>query len=320
MRLTAIVAGMALAGAGCGGGSPDTEFQAALEGLGDGVAPTGVGFGWSDGTGAEWQADALGPAADDLLDEAAVISRGTGFDPRQASEAISIGGSFAYGVRFDETDPGRLPELLKGAGAKTKESGEWTLYDLGEQAEGVTEGPLLPLGALASRVAIGPAGVVLARFDDARSSLIDEEGSAEALEAPTVKAATDCLGEVVAARTVPGAFTHAQIASPELIAMGVAGQGREILCAVDDSEPVADRQAAALRRALAPDATDEITGEPVAREIAEASISTEDVVGVHVARAELDLAAGTPPGVLFGAFVRGSLLTYLGAGRPIPRD
>jgi hypothetical protein len=42
-----------------------------------------------------------------------------------------------------------------------------------------------------------------------------------------------------------------------------------------------------------------------------------DLDGVQVVRARLDLSPTNEPGFLFGAFVRGSLVTYLGLQPPL---
>ena len=324
----ALAAALLLWGCGEDGEQPPTAFQAALGTLGEGVSVTGSGFGWTDLDGVrgypvdpEWGANALGPGADDLLDRAGEVFTATGFDPSSANAALAIGGSYALGVRFDGAEPGRLAALLRRHGASSRELGDWTVFDLGNQAEGESRGPLAPLGALASRVATGPEGVVLARFDGARSSLIAERGSLLGAGAPSLELASDCLGDVVAARLIPRIFTHNPAASPDLIAIGVGPlddglPAREILCTVDESERTAESEAAALERTLAPGATDPLTGEAILRE---ASVSGESEQGLHLTRAELDPAEGAQPGFLFDAFVRGSLLIYLGAQRPAPR-
>ena len=334
MRICLGLAALALllAPAGCGGdGEGDdrvTGFERALAELGEGVSGTGSGFGWADleqldeePGGTRWAADALGPGADDLIDDQGAIFRGTGFAPSAASGAVAVAGSYALGVRFDGADAGGLRRLLPAAGARSRRIGEWTLYDLGRPAYGETSGPLAPLGALVSRIAIGPAGVVLSRFGPARSSLIGEKGGPLELgEAQTLGA--DCLGEVTAARLIKGFHTHNPAASPAMIAIGVRRDGdswREVLCTVDDSPDAGEERAAAIERTLAPAATDEITGDPISGTLAEVSVSRESTDEWEVSRAELELAPGVDPGFLFGAFTRGSLLTYLGAARPIPR-
>jgi hypothetical protein len=322
--------GAVLAAPGCSGeDEPEpTGFEAALDTLGVGVSPTGAGFGWADidalrgyPVDTDFRADALGPGADDLFDVDPAIFRVTRFDPGYASAAIAEGGSYAFGVRFDGVDPGRLERLLLEAGARTSTEGSWTLYDLGRPAEGPTSGPLAPFGALISRAALRPDAVVLSRFEPARASLTGDGGSLT--PSPALEAAADCLGDVDAARTIPAAFTHNKLASPDLIAIGVEplNEGvppHEVLCAIDDSAERSEARAAALERAFAAGASDPLTGAPIATEVQETEVTREERGGYAVARAELEPVDGARPGLLFRAFARGSLLIYLGADRPAP--
>jgi len=91
-----------------------------------------------------------------------------------------------------------------------------------------------------------------------------------------------------------------------------------VLCAIEDTEQAAGRRADALRRAFAAGATDAVTGEPVAELAAIEELSTERAGDHFAARAVLRRVEGSRPGLLFDAFVRGSLLAYLGGERPIP--
>jgi hypothetical protein len=333
LRVAASVAAAVLMLAGCSGDPEEgqTRLERALRGLGAGVSATGSGFGWADlqelrpdSLDPGFAADALGPGADDLLDDAAQILAATGMDPDAASSAVAIGGSYALGARLDGVAPGHLPELLRRAGARERREGSWTYFDLGKQADSVTAGPLRPFGALVSRTAVGPDGVVLARFDAARTSLTGEGGELD-LAGTRVEPALECLGEVAAARLIPGTFTHNPAASPELIAMGVRSPRdreppREVLCAVDDSEERADARAAALEAAFAEGASDPVTGRPMAA-LAPASEVGIERDGEHwLTRVELAPPEGAEPGFLFAGFVRGSVLTYLGAARPVPRE
>jgi hypothetical protein len=324
MRLTAAAATLMLVvpmiAIGCGDDEgPATELEEAIAAVGDGVSPTGVGFGWLEpaavSAGSSTAGDALGPGADDVIEDAAQIRRGTGFDPASADTAVALTSSYALAVLFKGAEPGRLPELLTAAGAKSRESGDWTLYKLGGFGHGETAGPLAPFGALVSRIAIGPQGVVLARFRPARDALISEPGTLAA-ESPKLRAAAGCLGEVAAARMQLGTHTYNQRAAPDLTAVGLREDGREVLCAIDDSEEDSERQRAALEEAFAPEAVDVLTGEPISNEFASAGIDGETEGDLYVARAELEPAQGAEPGHLFRALVRGSALTYLGAPNP----
>jgi hypothetical protein len=331
--LAALAAAAALVLAGCGGDEDGdegpTRLEQALEGLGSGVSPTGVGFGWAD-LGAlrgypidtAFAADALGPGADDLIDDEGPILDATGTSPGFASEALSIQGSYALGVRFDDLDPARLPSVLRRAGATERQEGPWSLFDLGRPAQSEPGGPLRPFGALISRVATGPDGVVFARFEGARASLTGFRGSTD-LSGTRIEPATECLGDVAAARMVPGTFTHDVPESPELIAFAVEDpiEGvppNEIICAVDDTEALAERRADGLESAFAEGATDPVTAQPM-EELAEAGeVTTEQSGDYWVTRVVLERPEGSQPSLLFDAFVRGSLVAYLGGDRPIP--
>lgn len=140
-----------------------------------------------------------------------------------------------------------------------------------------------------------------------------------------MRLALSCLGEVSAARVVPNNFTHLPNTGAELLAFGLrpatAGAPREVLCAIDPSEDEIDTHAAALEEALAPEAVDRVTGEPLRRLVAEVTVDTLDGEGLHAARALVSPADEGVPGFLFGAFDRGSVLTYLGlAPPPLPRS
>lgn len=331
-----LVAVCALGLAGCGSDgdqldatSGPTEFERALEGVGQGVAPAGTGFGWIDiaairdaaGPGAVREvAVALGPGADELLERGAAIKRTTGFDPLAADAVTSLGAAYSFGIRFQGVRAGRLGTLLREAGARAYPIGAWTAYDLGEQGQASTSGPLAALDTLASRVAIRPGAAILARVDSARHALLGVGESPLADE--RLAFATACLGDVEVARTLPGGFTHNADASPALIAVGrhpgPSSARGEVLCAIGDSEADAERQAEALTQTFAPGATEPLTGEPMTELVASAKVDELADGELHAARATLDPAPAAPPGLLFRALVRGSVLPYVGAPEPIP--
>ncbi len=329
--------GLAPALAGCDDGDaktpapdrPRSGFERALEGVGAGVAPTGTGFGWvdvaaiasADGPAAATEAArALGPGGEDLFTQRTRLRRAVGIDPLAARSATSISASYVLGVRLDGVSGERLSALLRAAGARSRRIGPWTAYDLGEQAQAPTTGALSALEDLASRVAVGPAGVVVARTDAAREALLDEGDSP--LSEPELAFAGDCLGEVAAARTLPGNFTHHMVASPDLIAIGQRpGPAREeVLCAIGDSEADADRQAAALEATFAAGAREPLTGERIAGLVSSARVDELTAGDLSAARATLELGPRARTGLVFGALVRGSLLPYVGAPEPIPDD
>ena len=326
-RAVAWLAAGALALAGCGEGdgaddAPPGDFERALESVGEGVSPAGSGFGWidlgrfADGSPRERArvALALGPGGDDMLRRAAATGRAIGADPRDASQAVSISGSYTLGVRIDGLSGARLSERLRDAGARGRRDGEWRLYDLGGWAESRVRGPLSALGPYVSRVAVGPRAVVLSRFAPARAALT---GSGESpISDPALALAASCLGEVSVARTLPGAFTHNKATSPDLLAIGRAPGGTETICAVGDSTEEAAAHAEAMETALAPGARDRVTGEPISELAGDVSVDTSAGEGHAAARARL-APAEAAGGFVFGALVRGSLLTYTGSKPPI---
>ena len=323
-----------LAIAGCGGGDEvqrDTKFRRALGTVGTAVSPIGTGFGWVDvervreESGAAAlvaDAGALGPGGDQLFEEASRVERQTGVDPLGAKQALSLGGSYMFAVRFDGESPGRLPNLLHRAGARRRAVEGSTGFDLGEQGQAATTGPLSALDALAARTAIGGDSVVLSRMDGARASLVGAGGSV--LHDESLDFASACLGEVSAARTFPGRFAHNPVAAPDLMAVGarapdVAGRS-EVLCAIDDSEEDAERRATGMEEAFGSDARDAVTGEPMARLVDETEIEMLAEGELHAARAELTLTPAARRGLLFDALGRGSLATYTGSPAPLPDE
>lgn len=324
LSLLAIVA--AFAGAiGCddsspGPDEPPTGFERALERVGEGISATGTGFGWIDlgrASRAGQLALALGPGLEDLLRRPARLSS-VGIDIADARDATSVAASYAYGVRLDGARADRLARLLRAAGATTDSAGEWTNFDLGEEWEAPLEGPLAPLEDYAARVAIAPDAVILSRVARVREALQDT--GASPLEVPMNRLAAECLGDVDSARTLLGSFTHNPFASPELIAVGVrrGDPPHEVLCALGQEPEQARAWERSLVASFAPSASEPLTGEPISRSVAAADVDGFERDGLGAARAELELASGEPPGFLYGALVRGSVLPYVGAPKPIP--
>ncbi len=328
MRIATALVGLALALGGCGSGEEEsTRFEDAVQTVGDGVSPTGTGVGWVDLEALErsdlgWAARALTPQASAVLDAHAELARTTGFDPAAASQALSVGGSFAFGARFDDVSPGRLPELLMKAGAKDAgAAGPWTRFDLGSEFEGSLTTALAPLSSLVSRSAVSPDGAG-AGADRVRAGEPDRRRGRRP-RGRAGRAGDDCLGDVDVARIVPGAFTHNQVSAPATIAFGVKspaedGARPEVLCGIDlPSSAISDR-AELVRKALAPDAVDAVTGEPIGDLISGFELETSsgpEGRDHHPRRAARD-PPNAEPGLLLKAFYRGSLLTYLGSPGP----
>jgi hypothetical protein len=66
-------------------------------------------------------ARALGPNAESAVEVAAVLERRFGLDPLSAVRLVSVGGSYAFGLRRDGVDSSRLRDALAGAGGHVKD-------------------------------------------------------------------------------------------------------------------------------------------------------------------------------------------------------
>ena len=176
---------------------------------------------------------------------------------------------------------------------------------------------LEPLGSLAARPGVHPEHVLLARSTTARDAM--ERTGPPAIEAAQVRAAASCLGDVLAARLVLNNHTHLPNSGPDLLAFGVAaeppGRTRETLCVVGDPDRVG-AAATSLEDAFAPGARDGVSDERMGDLVQDAATDTYAEGGWSVARVDMTRASGTRPGFLFGAFDRGSMLTYLGLQPP----
>ena len=311
----AVAAALALAAAGCGDdadeGQPDGPLADALADVGGGGAHGSLGVGWAEprlvrqrGGDAALVADALGPNARTVIEAAPVLRRRFRFDPLAAERLISIGGSYAFGLRLDGVDGGRLESALTRRGARVQRAGRLELADVGDYA--VVPEPLLRSGVLGlgARDAFGRAVTVLAISDTARGSLLGRGD--RLLDEPSYRAAADCLGDVVVARMVPDKLLLSTELGVNLVAMGVDG-GREVLCVVGGTAERADETAGALESSLAPDAREPRTGEPISDLVRAVDVESGRFEEVEVVRVELSLAERQPPGFLFDAVARGSL-------------
>jgi hypothetical protein len=141
-----------------------------------------------------------------------------------------------------------------------------------------------------------------------------------AIDAPVVAVAADCLGDVVAARLVLNNHTYLPNVGPELLAFGVrapdSGPTREVLCALGEPRVPVDVAARSLSHAFDPGARDALSHEPMSSLVANSDVAVFDQAGLRVARAEVVDALGAEPGLMFRAFNRGSMLTYLGLQPP----
>lgn len=338
---TALAALLVLALAACDESQPeepptaaDAGFLAALETIGGAEGAPGAGYGWIDVAALRerastrralrrelaWAGRALGPGADDLLaDPRAGAS--LRIDPADAERVVSVSGSFSMGARIDGVSTHRSRAVLAGAGARTSRGADgWTELNLapaGSQPDGAR---FDAVGSLAGRVAVSRDAVILTRFDPVRREL--EGDGTPVSQAPVMLAAAECLGEVDVAQTVPNNFAAAPNVGPEIYAMGVVRgtPASEVLCVLDADAADMDRAEDELHATLAPGARDAVTDRPIETEIASAEVDRFEAQGFHILRARITPGPEAQPGFLFGAFVRGSLPTYVGAPPPPAAD
>ena len=318
-RIAGASAALAVALCGCGGAgdsgpasAPDTPLAAALASVGGGGENGSLGVGWAeprlvDGAGASPNviAAALGPTPASVIVSSALLRRRFELDPLRARRLVSVGGSYAFGLRLDGATAPRLERALYAAGGREREVGAAVGLDVGGYAS--VPDPLLRAGilGLGARDAFGGRSVVLAISDTARAALLGQGG--RLLEQPIYAAAADCLGErIVAARLTPAKLLLSTELGFEQVAIGITAD-REVICALGYSAERAEELAAAMRRSLALDATEPRTDRPISDYLSAARISTEEREGIAIARAELTRAPGTEPGFVFDTIARGSL-------------
>ena len=341
LPLTIALAGMAtVLPAGCGESqadrpvAPDSRFLAALESIGGAEGSPGTGYGWIDVAALReqapsaralerelvWAGRALGPGADDLLGDprAGAALR---IDPADADQVVSVSGSFTMGARIDGVATRRGRSVLTQAAAAESPGGEgWTELNLaqpGSQPEGTR---FDAVGSLAGRVAVSDRALILTRFDPTRREL--EGDGTPVARAPVMIAAAECLGDVDVAQTVPNNFAGAPNVGPEVYAMGVVpgAPASEVLCVLDADAGDIDLAEAELRAALLPGARDAVTDNLIASEVASADVDRFTSHGFDVLRARITPGPEAKSGFLFGAFVRGSLPTFVGAPPPPVAD
>ncbi|MDQ2676561.1 MAG: hypothetical protein M3Y34_07100 [Actinomycetota bacterium] len=328
MRLAAAVL-LALTLAGCSAeksepAAAETAFAGAL-GTVEVVEPVGTGVGWidvdavaaapgSDRRALEAIAGALGPGGDDFLAEARPGLARLGFDPGNASQIVSLNGSYTFGLRVDGVSTRRLGSEL---GAPAAEAGDWDLYDLAEFGTA----PQGRLGRLTSAtgayVALSERAAAFARSAGNRSNLFEVEEPAA--QADVLKFAAECLGEVSAARVLPNNFNYLPKLGPRFAALGVrplARQQVEVLCGIEESSEDIEAYAAELQERLAPGALEPTLGKRMGALIDDVEIDTVEGDGYHAARAVVTLAEREEPGFVFRSFNRGSLVTFFGFQDP----
>ena len=314
---TWVVVAVTLAVAGCGDTPstppPSGPLAEALAAMGGGGAHGSLGVGWADpqlvsktSAGDELIGNALGPNAGSVIEEAPRLRQHFGFDPLRAERLVSVGGSYAFGLRLDGVDGRQLGQRLVGAGGRTQRVGQLELVDIGDYA--VVPEPLLRSGVfgLGARDAFSRDLTVLAISETARDALLGRGD--RLLDEPTYRAAADCLGDVVAARLIPDNLLLSTELGVELVAVGVSKAEREVLCIVGGTAERAGEVASALKGSLARNAREPVTGEPISDSVAAVEVVRDRYEGVEVVRAKLTLATGQSPGFLFGTVSRGSLV------------
>ncbi|HEX2466866.1 MAG TPA: hypothetical protein VHJ54_01545 [Solirubrobacterales bacterium] len=293
---------------------PRGPFGVALREIGGGGAGT-LGVGWADpqlvtksGRGAEAIAAAVAPNAASIVEQARSLRRHFGLAPLEAEQLISVGGSYAFGLRLDGVDGRGLAKALVADGGRSRQRGELELVEIGDYAV-VPEALLrLDVRGLGAFDAFGRDLVVLAISDRARAALLGRGD--RLLEEPAYRAAADCLHDAVAVRTIPDKHLLSSEVGIEQVAIGITTDG-EVLCVVGGTPERADDIAAGLERSLAPDAEDPVTGERIGDSLAGVEVSRSSYDGVELVRAQATTPAGGEPGFFFAAVSRGSLVGLL---------
>ena len=319
-----ILAGVAVVGAlvvgGCGDDDDGTRAQPqgplaeALANVG-GAGEGSLGIGWADpqlvkqsGLRRDVIATALGPNAGSFVNEAAALRHRFGLDPLAADQLVSMGGSYAFGMRLDGVDGRGLARALVADGGRVRRVDGLQVIEIGDYA--VVPEALLSLGirGLGAFDALGRELAVLAISDRARSALLGRGGAL--LDEPIYRAASACLGDVVAARMIPDKLLLSSEVGIEQAAMGVTTDG-EVLCVLGGTPERADQVAGALENTLAPDARDPVSGEPIGASLVDVDVSQSSYDGVEVVRAEGRVAGRAQPGFFFGTIARGSLVSLI---------
>jgi hypothetical protein len=313
---------------GCGDDAeappPSGSLAQAMSDVGGGGASGSLGLGWLDpqlveesGLDAREVSDALLPNARTFVEVAPRLRGRFGFDPLSAKRLVSVGGSYAFGLRVDGVDPRRVRRALIDAGGRARQNGSLELIKTGDYA--VVPEPLLDAGVrgLGAFDAFGDRLSVLAISDRARATLLGEGD--RLIDEPIYPAAADCLGDVVAARLVPDKQIVSTELGIQLVAAGVRRDGREVLCVLGGTSGRADEVAGSLETALAPDALDPVSREPVGKSVETFDVTRDSYDDIEVVRADLTLTPRQPPGYLLGqisgaavvAWINGTERTYV---------
>jgi hypothetical protein len=295
---------------------PTGSLAPALSDIGGGGAHGSLGVGWLDpqrvddrGLDADTLSDALLPNARTVVDVGPRLRRRFGFDPLSATRLISVGGSYAFGLRLDGVDASGLDRALIEAGGQARRSGSLQLIEVGDYA--VVPEPLVDVGVrgLGAFDAFGHRLSVLAISDRARATLLGEGD--RLIDEPIYAAAADCLGDIVAARLVPDKQIISTELGVQLVAAGVRREGHEVLCVLGGTPERADEVAASLEAGLAPEARDPVTRDPMRRSVESVDVNRESYDDVEVVRAEVTLTASEPPAYLFRQISSASVVAWI---------
>lgn len=316
----ALACGAALSGCGGDSDSPPSALRAALATL----APAHVG---ADGAGfldvarvreagydRELIADAfalgLGPGGDDAFEEGDALEEALGLDPFGASRAVSLGGSYTFGVRLDGVATGEAAQRLRASRNEAPAPEPWTLYDVGRERSVPARLADSGLGPRAARVALDPGRAVFASIDRARGQLMSTGRSL--LDDPATSLAADCLGDAVSARIVPGRLVIARDVGAELVAAGILADGRERACFAGSPGAPLLRDPSRLERAFDLERRDPVTRRPIGDEVAAVGVELLSADEAAAARVELTLAPDTRPGHVLRSLNTGALVAYVG--------
>ena len=200
-----------------------------------------------------------------------MLKRRFGFDPLAAERLVSVGGSYAFGLRLDGVDGRGLARALIAAGGRSRTAGGLELIEIGDYAvvpQALLDADVNGLGAFD---ALGRDLSVLAISDRARASLLGE--GERMIDQPAYAAAAACLGDdVLAARMVPDKQLLANEQGIDLVAVGVSAKA-DVLCTIGGTADRAAEVETALRNGLAPTARDPVTGELYGRSIASVEVT-----------------------------------------------
>jgi hypothetical protein len=257
-------------------------------------------------------AEALGPNAGSVVEAGPGLRARFGLDPLTASDIVSIGGSYSFGLRLDGVDGRKLESRLLADGGRRFGSGDPTQIEIGDW--GVVPDPLRAAGVrgLGAFSALGPQLTALAMSDRALASLLGQ--SDRLLDEPMYRAAVRCLGDVVAARIVPAKLLVSTELGVDLVAVGVEDE-REVVCTVGGTPERAAAVAEGFRAGLAAGALDPITDQPIDRSLAAADVATSVDEGVQTIRAELTLRAAEERGYVFGILERATVVGWINGAR-----